>query len=40
MSFIKKIIPGRRILIIDIGTYKVKVSLCEYKNQEVEVLAY
>lgn len=40
MSFIKKIIPWKNILIIDIWTYKVKVALCEYKNQEIEVLSY
>lgn len=40
MSFIKKIIPWKKVLIIDIWTYKVKVAYCEYKNQEVEVIAY
>lgn len=40
MSFITKIIPWKHVLVIDIWTYKVKVALCEYKNQEVEVLAY
>lgn len=40
MSFIKKLIPSKKILIIDVGTYKVKTALCEYKNNEVHLLWY
>lgn len=40
MSFINKIIPSKKILLIDVGTYKVKAALCEYKNNEVFILNY
>lgn len=40
MSFISKLIPGKKVLIIDVGTYKVKVALCEYKNAQVQILSY
>lgn len=40
MSFISKIIPSKKVLIIDIGTYKVKVAICEFKNNEAHILSY
>lgn len=40
MSFIHKLIPSKKVLIIDVGTYKVKTALCEYKNNEVHLLWY
>lgn len=40
MWFIEKIIPGKKVLIIDVWTYKVKIALCDFKNQEVEILSY
>ena len=40
MSFIKKIIPWKKILIIDVWTYKIKVAYCEYKNSEISILSY
>lgn len=40
MSFIKKLIPSKKALIIDVGTYKIKATLCEYKNNEVYLLWY
>jgi len=40
MSFINKLIPSRKILVIDIWTYKIKIALCEYKNNEINILSY
>lgn len=40
MSFIQKIIPSKKVIIVDVGTYKVKVALCEYKNNEIHILSY
>ncbi|MBW7954600.1 hypothetical protein H3C61_02185 [Candidatus Gracilibacteria bacterium] len=40
MSFINKLIPTKKVIIIDIGTYKVKVALCEYKNNEINLISY
>lgn len=40
MSFISKIIPSKKVIIIDIGTYRVKVAVCEFKNNEVHLLSY
>lgn len=40
MNFVNKIIPSKKVLIIDVWTYKVKIALCEYKNNEVTVLSY
>lgn len=39
MSFISRIIPSKKILVVDIWTYKVKVALCEYKNWEINLLS-
>jgi len=38
MSFINKLIPSKKVIIIDIGSYKVKLALCEIKNREIKVL--
>lgn len=38
MSFISKIIPSKKILIIDVWTYKVKVAICEFKNWEINIV--
>ncbi len=40
MSFINKIIPSKKVILIDVGTYKIKVALCEYKNNEINILSY
>ncbi len=40
MSFINKLIPSKKVIIIDIWTYKVKVALCEYKNNEINLISY
>lgn len=40
MSFISKIIPSKKVILIDVGTYKVKIALCEYKNNEINILSY
>lgn len=40
MTFISKLIPSKKVIIIDVWTYKVKTALCEYKNNEVFVLNY
>jgi hypothetical protein len=40
MSFINKLIPSKKVIIIDLGTYKIKTALCEYKNNEVHLLSY
>lgn len=40
MSFMSKIITWKRVLVIDVGTYKIKAAYCEYKNSEVAVLWY
>jgi len=40
MSFISKIIPSKKVVLIDVGTYKVKIALCEYKNNEINILGY
>lgn len=40
MSFINKIIPSKKIILIDVWTYKVKTTLCEYKNHEITVVSY
>lgn len=40
MSFINKIIPSKKIILIDVWTYKVKTALCEYKNHEITVVSY
>ncbi len=40
MSFIQKIISWKKVLVIDVGTYKVKVACCEFKNSEVTLLWY
>jgi cell division protein FtsA len=40
MSFINKIIPSKKIILIDVWTYKVKTALCEYKNNEITVVSY
>ncbi len=40
MSFISKIIPSKKVILIDVGTYKVKTALCEYKNNEMNILSY
>ncbi|MDD5770216.1 MAG: hypothetical protein PHE25_04545 [Candidatus Gracilibacteria bacterium] len=40
MSFIKKLIPSKKIIIIDIGTYKIKTALLEYKNNEIHLLSF
>jgi len=38
MSFISKIIPSKKVLIIDVWTYKVKVAVCEFKNWEINIV--
>ncbi len=40
MSFISKIIPSKKVILVDVGTYKVKLALCEYKNNEINILEY
>lgn len=40
MSFINRLIPSKKVLIIDVWTYKVKIALCEYKNNEINILSY
>ena len=40
MSFINKLIPSKKAIIIDVWTYKIKTALCEYKNNEVYLLSY
>lgn len=40
MSFISKIIPSKKVILVDVGTYKVKIALCEYKNNEINILEY
>lgn len=40
MSFIKKLIPSKKIIIIDIWTYKIKTALLEYKNNEIHLLSF
>lgn len=40
MSFINKIIPSKKVILIDVWTYKVKTALCEYKNHEITVVSY
>lgn len=40
MSFISKLIPSKKVIIIDLWTYKIKTALCEYKNNEVLLLSY
>ena len=40
MSFISKLISWKKVLIIDVGTYKVKVACCEFKNSSVTILWY
>jgi len=40
MKFTHKTIPTHRVLLIDIGSYKIKTALCEYKNSHVHFLAY
>lgn len=40
MSFIKKFIDSKKIILIDVWTYKIKTSLCEYKNNEIHILWY
>lgn len=40
MSFINRLIPSKKIILIDVGTYKIKTVLCEYKNNEVSLLSY
>jgi len=40
MKFTHKTIPTHRVLLIDIGSYKIKIALCEYKNSQVHFLAY
>jgi len=38
MSFIQKLISWKKVLIIDIWTYKIKIALCEFKNNTVQIL--
>jgi len=40
MEFTHKTLPTHRVLLVDIGSYKIKVALCEYKNSQVHFLAY
>ncbi len=40
MSFISKFISWKKVLVIDVGTYKVKVACCEFKNSSVTILWY
>lgn len=40
MSFIDKLIPSKKILVVDVGTYKVKAAICEQKDGDFEVVWY
>lgn len=40
MSFIKNLIPWKKVLVIDIGTYKVKTAIVEYKNGNIFLIWY
>ncbi|MCP4524070.1 MAG: hypothetical protein GY828_07680 [Candidatus Gracilibacteria bacterium] len=40
MTFTKKKISPRVLGVIDIGTYKIRVAICKFHNQEVELLGY
>ncbi len=40
MSFIKKLISWKKVLVIDIWTYKIKIALCEYRNQTVHIFDF
>lgn len=40
MSFIKQIISWKKVIIVDIWTYKIKIALCEYKNSWVQILDF
>ncbi|MFK7779698.1 MAG: hypothetical protein QM490_00995 [Candidatus Gracilibacteria bacterium] len=40
MNFIKKEIKPKIIGIIDIGTYKIRVGICEIINRDVELIGY
>lgn len=40
MSFIDKILPTKKILVVDIGTYKVKAAICEQKDGNFDIIWY
>lgn len=40
MSFIDKLIPSKKILVVDVGTYKVKAAICEQKDGNFEIVWY
>ncbi|MCP4524149.1 MAG: hypothetical protein GY828_08075, partial [Candidatus Gracilibacteria bacterium] len=40
MTFTHKKISPRILGIIDIGTYKIRVAICKFYNQEVELIGY
>lgn len=40
MSFTRKHIPAKTLCIIDIGSYKLRACAAQFKNKEIEILAY
>jgi cell division ATPase FtsA len=38
MSFIDKLLPTKKILVVDIGTYKVKAAICEQKDGNFDII--
>lgn len=40
MQFIRKFLPSKKILLVDIGTYKVKTAICEYKEWDIILQGY
>ncbi|MDD4151168.1 MAG: hypothetical protein PHR68_00995 [Candidatus Gracilibacteria bacterium] len=40
MSFIDKLLPTKKIAIIDIGTYQVKTAICEQKDGDFNIVGY
>lgn len=40
MSFIKRFIPSKKVIIIDVWTYKIRTALIEYKNNEIKLLSF
>lgn len=40
MSFIEKLIPWKKVLVIDIWTYKIKTAITEYKNGDIFLIWY
>jgi hypothetical protein len=40
MSFIKKDILSKTIAVVDIWSYKVRVSICNFKNNKLKLIWY